>query len=247
MATPTVPAPAAKPSGSAETQSSRSHDDGRVRRRPPGAAAGERSEPELRARFSRARRPQGAAQGDGGREARHPDRHRRPRNPHRQDGAGGDAPRSPARPRRLPPGGARARAAGDRRGGRGPARMGQLAVGRTRSGAAAGGGAARDIMAPDLNAATMLGQSKTAFQAEIDAASRDDRFLAVQHRLCAGALFRTADQRRRRVEPDGVSPARGLRLRRVAVQLHRDWRQPDDRAGADGQHGDLEAGVDRRC
>ena len=41
--------------------------------------------------------------------------------------------------------------------------------------------------------------------------------------------------------------ARGIRLRGDAVQLHVDRRQPADRAGADGQHGDLEAGVDARC
>ena len=39
--------------------------------------------------------------------------------------------------------------------------------------------------------------------------------------------------------------ARRLRLRGLAVQLHRDRRQPHDRAGADGQHRDLEAGLDR--
>ena len=38
--------------------------------------------------------------------------------------------------------------------------------------------------------------------------------------------------------------ARGLRLRDQPVQLHRDRRQPDDVAGADGQHGRLEAGLD---
>jgi 1-pyrroline-5-carboxylate dehydrogenase len=38
-----------------------------------------------------------------------------------------------------------------------------------------------------------------------------------------------------------VPAARGLRLRDHAVQLHRDRRQPADRAGADGQHRRLEA------
>jgi acyl-CoA reductase-like NAD-dependent aldehyde dehydrogenase len=44
-----------------------------------------------------------------------------------------------------------------------------------------------------------------------------------------------------RLEPARVPAARGLRLRRLAVQLHRDRRQPDERARADGQHGRLEA------
>ena len=42
----------------------------------------------------------------------------------------------------------------------------------------------------------------------------------------------------------GVPAARGLRLRGHAVQLHGDRRQPDRRAGADGQHRALEARVD---
>ena len=44
-----------------------------------------------------------------------------------------------------------------------------------------------------------------------------------------------------RLEPDRPPAARGLRLRDHAVQLHRDRRQPADRAGADGQHRGLEA------
>jgi acyl-CoA reductase-like NAD-dependent aldehyde dehydrogenase len=47
------------------------------------------------------------------------------------------------------------------------------------------------------------------------------------------------------VEPDGVPAARRLRVRGDAVQLHLDCRQPADCAGVDGQHGDLEAGVQR--
>ena len=65
------------------------------------------------------------------------------------------------------------------------------------------------------------------------------RFNAV---LRAGAVSRAADEQPRHVEPDGVPAARGLRLRDHAVQLHRDWRQPDDRARDDGQYRDLEAG-----
>ena len=47
-----------------------------------------------------------------------------------------------------------------------------------------------------------------------------------------------------RLEPARPPPARGLRLRDHAVQLHRDRRQPADRAGADGQHRGLEAVAD---
>ena len=157
-----------------------------------------------------------------------------------------DAARPQARAGRVSPGRARARAAGDRGGGGGAPRVGEPGRGKiARRCSCAPRSCSPRPGAPTINAATMLGQSKTAFQSEIDAASRDDRLLALQHLLRAGALQRAADQRPRRVEPAGVPPARGLRLRRLAVQLHRDRRQPDDRAGADGQHGHLEAGVER--
>ena len=68
-----------------------------------------------------------------------------------------------------------------------------------------------------INAATMLGQSKTAFQAEIDAASRADRLLALQRLVRAGAVQRAADQQPGHVEPDGVprrSRASSTRSRR---------------------------------
>ena len=148
---------------------------------------------------------------------------------------------------RVPRRRAGARPAGDRRRRRGAPRVGRAGRGKT---------APRCCCAPRscsprpgarrINAATMLGQSKTAFQSEIDAASRDDRLLALQRLLRAGALQRAADQQPRRVELRwSTAPLEGLRLRGVAVQLHGDRRQPDDRAGADGQHRDLEAGGER--
>ena len=96
-----------------------------------------------------------------------------------------------------------------------------------------------------LNAATMLGQSKTAFQAEIDSACELIDFwrfnphyaqeLYDEQPLSDHTMWNQLDYR----------AARGIRLRGDAVQLHVDRRQPADRAGADGQHGDLEAGVER--
>ena len=74
---------------------------------------------------------------------------------------------------------------------------------------------------------------------------RADRLLALQSGVRAGALRRAAAVERRDVEPARLPAARGIRLRGDAVQLHVDRRQPADRAGADGQHGDLEAGVER--
>ncbi len=97
-----------------------------------------------------------------------------------------------------------------------------------------------------MNAATMLGQSKTAFQAEIDAACELTDFwrwnVSYMHRL----IERAADLLAGHLEQDRLPRARGLRLRRLAVQLHGDRREPADRAGADGEHRPLQAGVDRR-
>ena len=70
-------------------------------------------------------------------------------------------------------------------------------------------------------------------------------FLRFNVAFAAGPDGRAAGQRPRRVEPDRLPRARRLRLRRHAVQLHRDRRQPADRAGADGQHRGLEAGRQR--
>ena len=97
-----------------------------------------------------------------------------------------------------------------------------------------------------LNAATMLGQSKTVYQSEIDAVCELPDFwrfnVSYMHRLMSEQPVSS----RGHVEPDRVPPARGLRVRGRAVQLHRDLRQPADRAGADGKHGRVQAGVDRR-
>ena len=76
---------------------------------------------------------------------------------------------------------------------------------------------------------------------------RADRLLALQRRVHAPDLLGAARLLGRRLEPAGVPAARGLRLRGQPVQLHRDRRQPDRLAGADGQHGRLEAGVDGRA
>ena len=98
-----------------------------------------------------------------------------------------------------------------------------------------------------INAATMLGQSKTAFQAEIDAACEMIDFWRFN------AHFAQELYGEQPISGPGVwnqmeyRAARGIRLRRVALQLHRDRRQPDDRAGVDGQYRDLEAAHRARC
>ena len=73
-----------------------------------------------------------------------------------------------------------------------------------------------------LNAATMLGQSKTAHQAEIDAACELIDFCRFNVEFMHADLRGAADLLAGRLEPDGVPAARGLRLRGHALQLHRD-------------------------
>ena len=98
-----------------------------------------------------------------------------------------------------------------------------------------------------LNASTMLGQSKTAFQAEIDAACELIDFWRFNPAYAQELYDEQPLVEQHDVEPARLPAARRIRLRGDAVQLHVDRRQPADRAGADGQHGDLEAGVDARC
>ena len=62
-----------------------------------------------------------------------------------------------------------------------------------------------------LNAATMLGQSKTAHQAEIDAACELIDFLRFNVEFMTAHLRRAAGLLAGRLEPDGVPAARGLR------------------------------------
>ena len=66
---------------------------------------------------------------------------------------------------------------------------------------------------------------------------RGDRLLPLQRRVHDADLRAAAGLEPGRVEPDGVPAARGLRLRRLAVQLHRDRREPAGERGADGEHG----------
>jgi 1-pyrroline-5-carboxylate dehydrogenase len=70
-----------------------------------------------------------------------------------------------------------------------------------------------------INAATMLGQGKNAFQAEIDSACELADFLRFP--LLAADLPGPAVQPGRHLEPRGVPTAGRLRLRPHPVQLHR--------------------------
>ncbi len=98
---------------------------------------------------------------------------------------------------------------------------------------------------PTINAATMLGQSKTVFQAEIDAASELIDFWRFNTAFAQELLSEQPDSTHAVWNQMEYRPLEGLRLRHLAVQLHRHRRQPRGRPGADGQHRGLEAGRHR--
>ena len=97
-----------------------------------------------------------------------------------------------------------------------------------------------------INAATMLGQSKTVFQAEIDAAVRDRRLLALQRRTTARSCStssRISDHTMwNQLEYRGLE---GFVYAVTPFNFTSIAAQPADRAGADGQHRRLEAGLER--
>ncbi len=78
----------------------------------------------------------------------------------------------------------------------------------------------------ELNAATMLGQSKSVYQAEIDSALRNHRLFAFQRAVRKRNLRRAAHQFARHVEPHGVASARRVRVRAYALQLYGHCGQP---------------------
>jgi len=76
---------------------------------------------------------------------------------------------------------------------------------------------------------------------------RTRRLLALQPVLRDADLRRPAGVGPRDLEPHGLPSPRRVRLRRHAVQLHVHRRQPADRAGDDGRHRRLEAGLDEHA
>ena len=87
-----------------------------------------------------------------------------------------------------------------------------------------------------LNASTMLGQSKTVHQAEIDSACEMIDFFRFNAQYMTRDLLRAARERARLLEPLEHRPTGGLHLRGHALQLHLHRRQPADGPGTDGQH-----------
>ena len=96
-----------------------------------------------------------------------------------------------------------------------------------------------------LNAATMLGQSKTVQQAEIDSACELADFLRFNVHFARQILA----EQPHRARPElwnrmDYRPLEGFVLAITPVQLHRDRRQPAVRAGAAGQRRRVEAVAD---
>ena len=77
-----------------------------------------------------------------------------------------------------------------------------------------------------INASTMLGQSKSVYQAEIDAACELIDFWRYNVHYARRLLAEQPTLGPGFVEPAGVPPARGLRAGDHPVQLHLDRRQP---------------------
>ncbi len=172
-------------------------------------------------------------QADG---ARYPVRDRRQGGAHRTDVRGGHAAPQGPRPRRPSTRAGRARSSR-----RSPQRSRRGTTGRARPGRSAPRSSfalpssSPGRGAPRSNAATMLGQSKTAHQAEIDAACELIDFWRFNVRYMTRIYEEQPQSSARCLEPARVPAARGLRLRGHAVQLHRDRRQPPGQPGADGR------------
>ena len=154
--------------------------------------------------------------------------HRRARDPHRPHGAGRDAAQARARAGRLAQG-RRARtctqAVARRR--RGAARVGELALGRSRGGVSPGGGAARPPPGGRRSTPRRCSASRRRCSRRRSTRRRSSiDFWRFNVRVCRGALPRAADQHARHLEPVRLSRARGVRLRGDAVQLHGHRRQP---------------------
>ena len=98
----------------------------------------------------------------------------------------------------------------------------------------------------DLNAATMLGQSKTVQQAEIDAACEVIDFFRFNPHFASELAGQQPISSPGVWNAPRAAAARRLRLRDQPLQLHRDRREPAHRPRADGQYRRLEAGEHRR-
>lgn len=134
---------------------------------------------------------------------------------------------------------------GGRRGGDGRgSRVAGDVVRRPRGRAAAGRRPARRAVAGDRRGRDHARAVQVGAAGGDRRAVRTRRLLALQRALRPRPARRPAVLVARRVEPDGLPAARGIRVRDHPVQLHRDRREPAHRSGAAGQHRGVEARTD---
>ncbi|CAA9518530.1 MAG: Delta-1-pyrroline-5-carboxylate dehydrogenase, partial [uncultured Thermoleophilia bacterium] len=207
----------------------------------PPPAAGQRAGPHLRPGDGRARcapptarRPPWAAAGaaPGDRRRGRPDRSDRDRR---------RAPRPPPRARRRPPGRAGRGRPGHRGGRCRVARLEPDAVGRPGRHLPPGRRAAGRAVAADPERGDHARPVEDGPSGRGRRRVRADRLPPLQRRVHVPDLRGAAGLLTGRLEPPGVPTARGLRLRRHPVQLHRHRGQPARLGGPHGEHGRLEA------
>ena len=216
-------------------------------RPPPRAAARQRTDPLLRAGLARARVAQSAPEDDGGRDDRHAAHHRRQGNPHRQHGQVRDAARSPARARRRitrRPSSTSCRRSRRRAAARD--RVGELVVRRSRRRPPEGRRAADDHRGATRSTRRRCSASRRRCsrpRSTPPASSIDFwRFNAHYGQELLDEQPISDHTMWNQLEYRGLE---GFVYAVTPFNFTVDRRQPADRAGADGQHGRLEAGVER--
>ena len=172
---------------------------------------------------------------------RDPRRGRRQGDPHRRSGEVGLAAQARACDRDLPQGDRGRRARRDQGIARRLDRVVGMELGGARRGLPQGGRSPRRPLARHDQRVHDARPVQDGIPVGDRRRLRDGRLLALQRRVRAGPLSRAADLGAGDVESARVSRARGLRVCRLAVQLHGDRRQPRRRTGADGEYDPLEA------
>ncbi len=211
----------------------------------PAASGDQRAGQGLPARVAGAGRAQEPPRRDGLRAASRAARDRRRAGRVGHDVRGGHAARPAHVLADVEKGTRRARRARDRRRARRARRVVGDAVARARRRVPPRRRARRRAVAPDAQRRDDAQPVQDGAPGRDRRRLRDVRLPPLQRRVPRPHLRGAADLVARRLEPARVPAAGGVRLRREPVQLHDDRHQPDHLPGADGQHRDLEAGVDR--
>ena len=152
---------------------------------------------------------------------RDPAHHRRRGGAHRADPRRGHALRARPRAGPLPPGRRGGGRAGDRGGARGAHAVGDPVLGRARLDHAQGGRTAVEEAPRSDQRRDHARPGQERLQAEIDAACEIIDFLRYNVYFASQIYADQPRSRARAAQPDGVPAARGVRLHRQPVQLHR--------------------------